>query len=57
MMTQTAVTLLFSTSASGGGVAFFAHVGGFLFGMLAAWLLARTGRITARQHQRPPTAL
>ena len=28
---------LFSTSANGGGVAFFAHVGGFVFG----WLLAR----------------
>jgi len=39
---------LFSTSANGGGVAFFAHVGGFLFGVLVAWLLARTGRITAQ---------
>jgi membrane associated rhomboid family serine protease len=39
---------LFSASANGGGVAFFAHVGGFLFGVLVAWLLARAGRITAR---------
>jgi membrane associated rhomboid family serine protease len=39
---------LFSTSANGGGVAFFAHVGGFLFGVLVAWLLARAGRITAQ---------
>jgi membrane associated rhomboid family serine protease len=42
---------LFSTSANGGGVAFFAHVGGFLFGALVAWLLARTGRITAQEQQ------
>jgi membrane associated rhomboid family serine protease len=33
---------------SGGGVAFFAHVGGFLFGMLTAWLLAQR-RQPARQ--------
>ena len=39
---------LFSTSANGGGVAFFAHVGGFLFGVLAAEILTRTGRITPR---------
>ncbi|MGO9162395.1 MAG: hypothetical protein ACLP7J_17130 [Streptosporangiaceae bacterium] len=26
---------LFSASANGGGVAFFAHVGGFIFGLLA----------------------
>ena len=35
---------LFSASASGGGVAFFAHVGGFIFGLLVARLLARTGQ-------------
>jgi membrane associated rhomboid family serine protease len=39
---------LFSTSANGGGVAFFAHVGGFLFGVLAAEILTRTGRITSQ---------
>jgi membrane associated rhomboid family serine protease len=27
--------------AAGGGVAFFAHIGGFTFGMLVAWLLFR----------------
>jgi membrane associated rhomboid family serine protease len=31
---------LFSAHADGGGTAFFAHVGGFLFGLLAARLLA-----------------
>ena len=40
---------LFSASAPGGGIAFFAHVGGFLFGMLAAWLLARAGWITSQE--------
>jgi len=39
---------LFSASANGGGVAFFAHVGGFIFGLLATWLLTRTGQIAAR---------
>ncbi len=33
---------LFSASANGGGVAFFAHVGGFIFGLLVTWLV--TGR-------------
>ena len=32
----------FSAGANGGGVAVFAHVGGFLFGVLAAGLLARS---------------
>jgi membrane associated rhomboid family serine protease len=32
---------LFSASANGGGTAFFAHVGGFLFGLLVAGLVAR----------------
>jgi membrane associated rhomboid family serine protease len=31
---------LFSASANGGGTAFFAHVGGFLFGVLVATLMA-----------------
>jgi membrane associated rhomboid family serine protease len=35
---------LFSASANGGGVAFWAHVGGFIFGLLVARLLARTGQ-------------
>jgi len=37
---------LFSASANGGGVAFFAHVGGFLFGLGATWLLVRAGQVT-----------
>jgi hypothetical protein len=35
---------LFNAHANGGGVAFFAHVGGFIFGLLAARLLARPGQ-------------
>ena len=31
---------LFNAHANGGGVAFFAHVGGFVFGLLTARLLA-----------------
>jgi membrane associated rhomboid family serine protease len=31
---------LFSASANGGGTAFFAHIGGFVFGVLVARLLA-----------------
>jgi membrane associated rhomboid family serine protease len=33
---------LFSARAGGGGTAFFAHVGGFVFGLIAARLLAST---------------
>ena len=36
---------LFNAHANGGGVAFFAHVGGFIFGLLVTGLLARTGRV------------
>jgi membrane associated rhomboid family serine protease len=36
---------LFSASADGGGTAFFAHVGGFVFGVLVATALLRSGRI------------
>jgi membrane associated rhomboid family serine protease len=35
---------LFSSSANGGGVAFFAHVGGFIFGFIVTTLLVSTGR-------------
>jgi membrane associated rhomboid family serine protease len=38
---------LFSASANGGGVAFFAHVGGFVFGLLAEWVLTGAGQVTA----------
>jgi membrane associated rhomboid family serine protease len=37
----------FSASANGGGVAFFAHVGGFLFGLIATALLAGSGVLEA----------
>ena len=37
---------LFSASANGGGVAFFAHVGGFIFGLLVTWLFTRAERST-----------
>ena len=36
---------LLSANANGGGVAFFAHVGGFVFGVLVAVALARAGRL------------
>jgi membrane associated rhomboid family serine protease len=43
---------LFAPTGEGGsGVAFFAHVGGFIFGVLVATVLARTGLIRARQPQ------
>jgi len=40
---------LFSASANGGGVAFFAHVGGFLFGLGATWLLAKARQVTPQE--------
>src|SRR5690242_2422287 len=46
---------LFSTSANGGGVAFFAHVGGFIFGWIVARVLTGAGRI-APQPQQPASA-
>jgi membrane associated rhomboid family serine protease len=30
--------------SQGGGIAFFAHIGGFVFGALVAWLLTLLGR-------------
>ena len=39
---------LFGASAHGGGVAFFAHVGGFVFGFIVASLLANSGRLNLR---------
>jgi membrane associated rhomboid family serine protease len=38
---------LFSDKTDGGGTAFFAHVGGFVFGFLIARLLLGSGRIRA----------
>jgi membrane associated rhomboid family serine protease len=37
---------LFGSAANGGGVAFFAHVGGFVFGVIVALLLTNAGRVT-----------
>ena len=47
---------LFSTSANGGGVAFFAHVGGFVFGWILTRVLTGSGRI-ARQEQQQAAAV
>src|SRR6201993_1391692 len=41
---------LFTSSANGGGVAFFAHVGGFVFGLLVARLLVSTRRIQPQDY-------
>jgi membrane associated rhomboid family serine protease len=41
---------LFSSSANGGGVAFFAHVGGFLFGVIVTSLLTNTGRLQPQSY-------
>jgi membrane associated rhomboid family serine protease len=41
-------TLIRPDTNGGGGVAFFAHVGGFIFGALVAIVLTRAGRITSR---------
>ena len=40
---------LFSASANGGGTAFFAHVGGFLFGLLVTWLLVSAGQVAPQE--------
>jgi membrane associated rhomboid family serine protease len=49
--------------SGGGGVAFFAHIGGFVFGVAVALILTRTGKVTAvtapegdRRQDRPPPA-
>ena len=39
---------LFGSAANGGGVAFFAHVGGFVFGVIVTVFLTRAGRIAAQ---------
>jgi hypothetical protein len=46
---------IFSAHANGGGTAFFAHVGGFLFGVLVARLLADS-RATSQLASRAATA-
>jgi membrane associated rhomboid family serine protease len=42
---------LVAGKSGGSGVAFFAHVGGFLFGALVTGLLVSTGRVVARRPQ------
>jgi membrane associated rhomboid family serine protease len=44
---------IFGARANGGGVAFFAHVGGFVFGFLVAKLLAGSGRIATNRDAAP----
>jgi membrane associated rhomboid family serine protease len=50
--------LVHPDETGGGGVAFFAHVGGFIFGVAAAIVLTRAGKISAegppRWHEIPP---
>jgi len=36
---------LFAAKANGGGVAFFAHVGGFIFGLIVTGILTNVGRV------------
>jgi membrane associated rhomboid family serine protease len=45
---------VFTAKANGGGVAFFAHVGGFVFGLVVASVLAGTGRIVAQNYRVAP---
>jgi membrane associated rhomboid family serine protease len=42
---------LFSAGANGGGVAFFAHVGGFVFGALVAIALLNAGRVQPQDYE------
>ena len=44
---------LFGAAANGGGVAFFAHVGGFLFGVIVALGLARGGQVAPGNRGHP----
>jgi membrane associated rhomboid family serine protease len=41
---------LFAASANGGGTAFFAHVGGFLFGLIVAITLLNAGRVQPQDY-------
>ncbi len=45
---------LFGAAANGGGVAFFAHVGGFIFGAVVARILVAAGRVAAQDSGAPP---
>jgi rhomboid family protein len=46
---------LASASANGGGVAFFSHVGGFVFGALLTLKLLTTGQLAPQSTSRRPT--
>ncbi len=46
---------LASASANGGGVAFFSHVGGFVFGALLTLKLLNTGQVAPQSTTRRPT--
>jgi rhomboid family protein len=45
---------LFGAAANGGGTAFFAHVGGFVFGAIVARILVRAGRVAGQDGGAPP---
>jgi membrane associated rhomboid family serine protease len=45
---------LFGSTANGGGVAFFAHVGGFVFGVLVAKALVTAGRVQPQDYSTGP---
>jgi membrane associated rhomboid family serine protease len=40
---------LFAAKANGGGVAFFAHVGGFIFGLIVTGILTSVGRVAPQE--------
>jgi len=42
---------LFSATANGGGVAFFAHVGGFVFGVIVATTLRNARRVQPQDYE------
>jgi len=44
---------IFGSAANGGGVAFFAHVGGFVFGAIVAWLLTGAGLVAPQDRSGP----
>ena len=47
---------IFAAGANGGGVAFFAHVGGFIFGVAVTTILVNSGRIAeATAASKPPS--
>jgi membrane associated rhomboid family serine protease len=39
---------LWGAAANGGGVAFFAHVGGFVFGAVTTWILVSVGKVSSQ---------